>query len=239
MGQRAKNVRADHNRGKRASKLIGFTEYPKIEQIQLDVFDVRHWFAKAPLEYVTDRAALTILRELDFGWRHWVNLPYDVRRAGTVTPARWNEQFWAGLCGYLQQLVDLNLGPRFADFLVGYLLVVENQTPGRTCQDRRNDTPVKLRPPVFESDAERDRELHRLKRIVGPPATSNPQRQPSLKLVLNTAMVRDLVASGLSRKIACEERLPLIWAAIGVGVESGSILRTERRIRRKSQTSKS
>jgi hypothetical protein len=238
VSQRAKSVKSDRKRGKRATKLINFAEHPKAEQIHLDVFDVRHWFAKAPLECVTSRDALSILRELDFGWRHWVNLPYDVRRAGTVTPARWNEQFWSGLSGYLQQLVDLKLGPRFADYLVGYLLVVENETPGRTCRDRQNYTPMKLRPRVFESDAKRERELHRLKRIVGPPATSSPQRQPSLKLVLNAAMVRDLVASGLSRKIACEERLPVIWAAIGVGVEPASILRTERRIRRKRQSDK-
>lgn len=172
---------------------------------QLDAFDVRESFAIDPLGCIDDRQKRSVLREQDFCWRPWVGLPYDIRRAGEVTPARWAEKYWNSLSGYLQELVDPKLGPRFADLLVGYLLVVENETPGR--------------------------ELRPLRPIIGSAVTSRPQHAKSLKLVLSGAIVDDLIASGLSRKIACEDRLPKVWEAIGVKMKPASSLRMERRAR--------
>ena len=48
------------------------------------------------------------------------------------TADRWREKYWDGLAQYLEQLVDSALCPQFADLLVGYLLVTENESPGPT-----------------------------------------------------------------------------------------------------------
>jgi hypothetical protein len=206
----------------------------------LDEFDIRHWFALDPLHCVDCPAARRILRSQDFGWRPWVGTKYDNRRLLTeiITPARWREGFWTSLSGSLEDLVGSCLGSRFADFLVGFLLVTDNETPGRNYKDTENRITQKkiLRGP---EDAKRlDRDLHRLKRIVGSPATSCGQRRESLKLVLSNAMVDDLVRSGLARKIACEVVLPQIWAMTRINTDSASLLRMERRSRNKNRRSR-
>ena len=158
------------------------------------------------------------------------------RRAGTleIGPDRWEEGFWESLSGYMDELVgSMELGARFADFLVGFLLVIENETPGRNYRNSEIRLRKKRRRrPV--SPEKQDRELHRLKRIVGAPATGRPQRRESLKVILSRAIVADLKKAGLSRKFVCEERLAQIWAAIDVKIEPASILRMERRSRQKA-----
>ena len=205
----------------------------------LDEFDVRHWFALDPLHCVDNSAARRILRSQDFGWRPWVGTEHDNRRLLTeiIAPVRWQEGYWNSLSGFLEELVGSDLGSRFADFLVGFLLVVNNETPGRNYQDTESRITREQNPHDHEAAAKRDRDLHRLKRIVGSPATSRPQRKESLELVLCNAMVVDLVRFGLSRKIACELRLPQIWATIGIKIDSASILRMERRSRNKNRES--
>ncbi len=177
---------------------------------QFDAFDVRERFAADPLGCIRNLAAKRILREQDFGWRPWARLPLADRRAGTVVvaPARWEEKFWESLRGYLQELLDVRLASRFADFLVGYLLVVENETGGR--------------------------ELRPLRHIIGSPPSGRPQHAESLKQVLSRTMVDDLVASGFTRTSACEEVLPKIWETIEVKMKPASILRMERRSRKRT-----
>lgn len=200
---------------------------------QLDTFDVRERFAADPLKCIRNLAAKRVLREQDPGWRPWVRLPLAHRRAGTeiVAPARWEEKYWNSLSGYLEELIgDAKLGARFADLLVGYLLVVENE------YEHMGPTVSSFREAMADVSKQKSsgRAMRPLRRIMGSPATSRPQRRESLKLVLSRNMVADLVASGLSRKFACEERLPQVWAAIGVKLNPKSILRTERRSRKRT-----
>lgn len=198
-----------------------------------DLFDVVHQFAKSPLACIADTAARTVLREQDFGWRPWIGELLDQRRAGPRSPARWQEKFWDSLSGYLHELVDPGLAPRFTDLLIGYMLVLDNETPGRNHKDEPTGITRRLDLLAPNWAKERNRELKRLRSIVGPPVTANPQRRNSLQLVIIAAMVSDLVASDISRKYACEELLPKIWLAIGVKVPS-SLLRMERHSRQKT-----
>jgi hypothetical protein len=225
------------DRGKRKVGRVEIKKTRNMIEGDLDEFDVRHWFALDPLDCVNSPAARHILRSQNFGWRPWVGTEYDNRRLLTeiIAPVRWQEGFWNGLSGSLEELVGAGLGSRFADCLVGFLLVINNETPGRNYENRENRITQKQILHDHESAAKRDRDLHRLKRIVGSPATSRPQRRESLQLVLSKAMLADLVRSGLPRKSACELRLPQIWAMIGIKIDSASILRMERRSRNKNR----
>ncbi len=196
-----------------------------------DVFEVTYRFADNPLHCVADTAARNLLREQDFGWRPWVGKYLDQRPR---TADRWREKYWDGLAQYLEQLVDSALCPQFADLLVGYLLVTENESPGRTQHPfvttgitRKTSLPVSL-------DA---KSVKRLRRILGPLLTSKPQRKTSLQFVINSIFVEKLVESGISRKDACEYHLPKIWASVGIKVResfSASVLRMDRRYRHKT-----
>jgi hypothetical protein len=163
----------------------------------LDAFDVRYRFALNPLACVADSNARRVLREQEFPYREW-------RKA----PVQDLKPFWSDLSVFLQDMlvVSEKVSRRFADFLVGYLLATENESPGR--------------------------ELRPLRTIVGSAATANPQRRESLQLVLTRAMVDDLMKE-YSRKTACEVLVPQIWSAIGITLQPNSILRMERRSRRR------
>ena len=203
---------------------------------QLDAFDVRESFAANPLTCIRNLTSKRILREQDFGWRPWVRLPVAHRLAGTEieTPDRWKEKYWNSLSGYLQELVgDAKLGACFADLLVGYLLVVESEYKhmGPTVNSFKEALTAMVDVSKHQSSG---RAMRPLRRIIGSPATSRPQRRESLELALSRIMVASLVASGFSRKFACEERLPQIWEAIEVNVNPESLLRTERRSRKRT-----
>jgi hypothetical protein len=203
---------------------------------KLDAFEIRESFAADPLGCIRNRAAKRILREQDFGSRPWVLLPLADRRAETriKTPNRWEEKYWTSLSSYLQELVgDARLAARFADLLVGHLLVVESeyQHMGPDVNSFKEALAAMADVSTHQSSG---RAIRPLRRILGSPATSHPQRRESLQLVLSRIMVADLVKSGFSRKLACEERLPEIWATIGVKVKPESILRMERRSRKRT-----
>lgn len=209
-------------------------------KVQLDAFNIRESFATNPLTCIRNLTAKTILREQDFGWRPWVRLPLAHRRAGTViaTPARWEEKYWDSLSGYLEDLAgDARLGARFADLLVGYLLVVESEYEEMRPEVNSFKEALAAMADLSKHQSS-GRAMRPLRRILGSPATSRPQRRESLKLVLVRIMVADLVASGFSRKFACEERLPKIWAAIAVELKPESILRMERRSRKRTPGTK-
>jgi hypothetical protein len=195
-----------------------------------DVFDVSHGFAEDPLRCVDDFAARALLREQDFGWRPWVGQALDPRPKNAD---RWKERYWDGLVQYLEQFVDSELCPKFADLLVGYLLVIENESLGRTHQSRAPIGITRRASLPVSGDA---KSLKRLRRIVGPLLTSKPQRKTSLQLIINGIFVDKLVESGISRKDGCEFHLPKIWAAVGIEVNtsfSASVLRMDRRQRNK------
>jgi hypothetical protein len=223
-------------RSKRKARLVKIKKTTNVIDGVLDEFDVRHWFARDPLCCVENPEARRILRSQDFGWRPWVGTEYNNRQLFTewITPARWQEGFWSSLSDSLEELVGSGLGNRFADFLVGFLLVINNETPGRKYEDREGRISHKLIPHDPKAAAKRDRDLHLLKRMAGSPAISRPQRKESLQLVLSKAMVDDLARPPVSRKFVCEERLPQIWAMIGKEIDSASILRMERRYRNKN-----
>jgi len=189
MGRRTKGVKAGRKKRKRAPK-----------QYQVDAFDVRHRFAANPLQCVATPSARLILRDLEFPYRHWHKTQAD---------AQGGARFWDDLSQYLEkEFRSKNLARRFADLLVGYLLVTENETSGRA-----------LRP---------------LRPLIGSAPTSRPQRRESLQLLLTRAMADDLTRVWKKRKVACEFLIPQIWSAIGITVKPSSILRTERRSRRRT-----
>ena len=196
------------------------------KKIQLDAFDVRHRFAENPLLCLAAPNARLVLRSLEFPYRHWHKVPSD---------AQTGSQFWDDLSQHLlEKFGEKKIAHRFADFLVGFLLVTENETPGRSSQDRNTSRKLLRRTVEVESAAKRERELHRVNRIVGAPATSRPQRRESLQLLLTRAMADDLTKVWKKRKIVCEDLIPQIWSAIGITVKPSSILRTERRSRHRT-----
>jgi len=164
----------------------------------MDPFDVRYRFALDPLECVADQDAGRILRAQEFPYRPWQQ----------AVPSQDKTAFWDDLSEYLREKVSVSemLAQRFADFLVGYLLVIENESPGRA-----------LRP---------------LRPLIGSAATAKPQRREHLQLILTRAMTADL-SPEFSRKVACEVLIPQIWNAIGITVHPNSVLRIERRSRRR------
>ena len=164
----------------------------------LEVFDLREWFARDPLACVADCGAKNLLRAQEFPYRHW--------RPSRSKPSE--KRFWDDLAEHLgttDMLGDSDLASRFADYLVGYLLVAENQTVGRD-----------FRP---------------LRKILGrSPIGANPQRRGSLKSVLIGATADSLLRH-YTRKVACEVVIPKIWKAIDIATEGASLVRTERRAR--------
>src|SRR5258705_12405070 len=130
----------------------------------MDAFDVRYRFASNPLECVGGKGAARILREQEFPYRPWrLAIPSDDKTA-----------FWDDLSQYLREKLSVSerLAHRFADFLVGYLLVIENETPGRA-----------LRP---------------LRPLIGSAATAKPQRHENLQLLITRAM-GDYLRRGFTR----------------------------------------
>lgn len=201
MGQRAKGGKTDRKRRKRGKEPVVPARASTCEKIQLDAFDVRHRFAANPLQCVSTPRDRLVLRDLEFPYRYWHKTPAE---------AQDRSKFWDDLSRYLEkEFGEKNIAHRFADLLVGYLLVTENTTPGRA--------------------------LRQLRPLVGSAPTSRPQHRESLQLVLTRAMADDLTRVWKKRKIACEVFIPQIWSAIGIRVEPSSILRTERRSRRRTQ----
>lgn len=204
----------------------------------MDTFDVRERFARDPLGCLRNPKAKRILREQDFGWRPWARLPLADQRFRSLiaTPDRWKEKYWLGLSGYVEEVVDdSQVAKRFADLLIGYCLVVENEAaPFELKQGSRKQG--ELRPQEGDLGPVRTpgRELRSLRGFIGSAASSHPQHAPSLRTRLIGIMVADLVKSGLSRERACNELIPLIWAAIEVKLNPSSVLRMERRSRKRT-----
>ena len=147
-----------------------------------------------------------------------------------------DEQFtpwWQGLQNHLNGFLPEEVVDRFADYLSGFLLVVENETP-------RNSAKWEDRSKKSNSDWRQLKEL--LRNLNGKPgdaasmlpASATPPQQEALKTKLIRVMSEELVALDYSRKIIADRFLPFVWHAVGDRILGSSFLRTERRSRQRT-----
>jgi|SRR5215471_9226885 len=120
----------------------------------------------------------------------------------------WSESLRKRLNRFLpHKVVD-----RFADYLTGFLLVQENETPRSSAR--------KLKKLLRKLNG----------RPVNPasilPASLSPPHQESLKTRLIALMSEELVALGYTRKKIAHRFLPPLWDAVGEGIRDSSFLRT-------------
>jgi hypothetical protein len=194
-------------------------------------FDVRDAFEQDAIKCISDPKLRGVLRDQDFGWRPWVGASYRkiARKVAQQPTSRWwTNRYWDSLSAYLATLLDdKELGARFADLLMGYRLVEQGESPGRTYES----APTKLtnkKLPEFDSK-QINRQFKKMSRLIGPFVRDID----ALRLTISSLMANELSASGLPRSYICEEQIPKIWAAIEVKVKGESILRMERRRRQK------
>jgi hypothetical protein len=144
-----------------------------------------------------------------------------------VTP--WSES----LRNHLKEVLPQEVVERFADYLTGFLLIQENETPRRsaTWEDRSRTSNAGWR------------ELKKFLPVLngGPgdlgsmlPASTCRPHEEALKTKLTRLMSQELFELIDSRKEIARNFLPKIWDAIGEGILDRSFLRTERRSRRRT-----
>jgi hypothetical protein len=145
--------------------------------------------------------------------------------------------WWQSLRDYLGNLVPSEVCDRFADYLGGFLLVQENETP-RTYTERKNGGGKTLsgRRQLKKVLLILNGEPGDLKAML--PASTNPPHEESLKTKLICLMSNELAAAGYSRKIIAERFLPPTWNAIGETIRDSSFLRAERRSRQRIRQTK-
>ncbi len=167
------------------------------------------------------------------------------RLSSKATEALFNDQFtpwWQSLRNYICTCVPREVADRFADYLAGFLLVQENETPRSTAHWKKEKG--KEQEEVTNTDWRQVKKL--LKKLAGGssvrssmlPATANPPQQESLKTRLIVLMFQELVALDYSRKLIADKYLPMVWNAIGEGIRDSSLLRVERRSRQRTRRSK-
>lgn len=154
-------------------------------------------------------------------------------RAGEALVADQFTPWWQSLRHYLSPIVPEEVVDRFADYLCGYLLVLENETPlsSATWEDRSKKT--------NDNGRQLKKLLRKLNGGTGDvksilPASATPPQQEGLKTKLIRLMTEDLVALGYSRDIIAHRFLPFVWNAVGDRTLGRSFLRTERRSRHRT-----
>ena len=155
------------------------------------------------------------------------------QRAGKALVDEQFTPWWQGLRNHLNSFLPEEVVDRFADYLSGFLLVVENETP-------RSSAKWEDRSKKSNSDWRQLKEL--LRKLNGEPgdaasmlpASATPSQQEALKTRLIRVMSEELVALDYSRKIIADKFLPLVWHAVGDRILGGSFLRTERRSRQRT-----
>jgi hypothetical protein len=155
------------------------------------------------------------------------------QRAGKALVDEQFTPWWQGLRNHLNSFLPEEVVDRFADYLSGFILVVENETPRSSAKwkDRRKKS---------NSDWRQLKDL--LRKLNGKPgdaasmlpASATPPQQEASKTKLIRVMFEELVALGYSRKIIADKFLPLVWQAVGDRIRSRSFLRTERRSRQRT-----
>ena len=151
--------------------------------------------------------------------------------------------WWQSLRGHLLSCVPREVADRFADYLTGFLLVQENETPRTTTVWNRNKNKQEAK--VTNTDWRHLKNL--LKKLAeGPcdlasalPASTNPPHQESLKTRLIALMFQELAALDYTQKSIAKKYLHPVWDAIGEGIRDSSFLRTERRSRHRTRQTKS
>jgi len=147
--------------------------------------------------------------------------------------------WWQSLRDHLLSCVPREVADRFADYLTGFLLVQENETPRTTTVWNRNKNKQEAK--VTNTDWRHLKNL--LKKLAeGPcdlasvlPASPNPPHQESLKTRLIALMFQELAALDYTQKSIAKKYLHPVWDAIGEGIRDSSLLRTERRSRHRTR----
>jgi hypothetical protein len=141
--------------------------------------------------------------------------------------------WWQSLRNHLSDFLPTEIVDRFADYLAGFLLLQENETPrsSATWEDKSKTTNNEFR--QFKRLLPKlNGRPGRLQSML--PASTNPPHQESLKTSLIRIMTDELVKVGYSRKLIAEKYLPETWDAIGETIRDSSFLRTERRSRQRT-----
>ena len=145
--------------------------------------------------------------------------------------------WWRSLRDHLENFLPSEVGDRFADYLSGFLLVEENETP-RSSTTREN------------GGRKTNSGWRQLKKLLvtlngGPgdlktmlPPSTNPPHKESLKTKLIHLMSDELAADDYSRKVIADRFLPPTWNAIGETIRDSSFLRAERRSRQRTLQTK-
>jgi hypothetical protein len=156
-----------------------------------------------------------------------------VQRAGEALVADQFTPWWQSLRNHLSVNLPAEVVDRFTDYLSGYCLVLENETPRRsaTWEDRSKK--------VDDNWRQLKKLLRKLNGGVGDvesmlPASATPPQQEGLKTKLIRVMSEDLVALGYSRKIVADKFLPVVWDAVCDRILGRSFLRIERRSRQRT-----
>src|SRR5258708_21913490 len=146
-----------------------------------------------------------------------------------------NDQFtlwWQSLRNHLSVIIPEDVVDRFTDYLSGYLLVMENETP-RSSATRENR----------KKKVNNGRQLKKLLRKLneGPgdldsmlPPSATPPHQEALKTKLIRVMSEELVALGYTRDIVAYRYLPFVWKAVSHRILDRSFHRIERRSRHRT-----
>ena len=153
--------------------------------------------------------------------------------AGKVLIADQFRPWWQSLRNHLNDVLPREAVDRFADYLSGYLVVQENETPRSSAtwenKNKKNNNDWRQLKKLL-------RKLNRgpanAASMLLPSAT--PPQQEALKTKLIRIMSEELVALDYSRKIIADKFLPFAWDAVGEGILGRSFLRGERRSRHRA-----
>jgi hypothetical protein len=214
-----------------------------------DLFDVRWQFSQDPAACVSVVRNCRLLRNHPFALRPWIPplaLTHLVPRKGfeylphiddphghrqDAAKAAADRQYvpwWVDIQKTIARLIPggstdplaNRLADRFADYMAGYILVLEGEQVRRDPENPRRVTPHWRRA------------RKALKELVGTfdlPTTRPPKRE-SLKAALTRLMFKDLRAEGF-RQEDSNDVVALVWRRLGETYDQSSIARIARRSR--------
>ena len=145
------------------------------------------------------------------------------RHAGQALLDDQSAPWWQGLRNYLDSFLPGEVVDRFANYLSGFVMVVENGTPRGASGKWRQVKSL----------------LHKLNAgarssICMSSLSPNPPHIEALITTLTRTVSAELFALGFARKEIARTFLPQIWAAVGHRISPASVLRTERRSRQRT-----
>jgi len=141
--------------------------------------------------------------------------------------------WWQSLRNHLAEFLPNKIVDRFADYLAGFVLVLENETPRSSVSERNGN----------KNSINERRELKKLLRTLNGgaavsnsmlPPCANPPHREALKTSLMRILSDELFALDYKRKEIALTFLPQIWDAIGERILPSSFLRSERRSRQRT-----